>query len=190
MKLLLTLILVLAGVAVASPAFAQATAGAAKPAGSAAPDGKSEAVQGQASPATTEYPVDMERIKEAVQRTPAVKLDDHQLRFYVLVMGKDTDFVANFAKNYDFRNGPTKRGAAMTNAEFLNMVTPRELNELLGATSSSSFAMFQAALMNAGAQALIKKAMREMRDARNEKEVRAIRERIERELTALNAGKN
>jgi hypothetical protein len=141
----------------------------------------------QTSPATTQYPVDIERIQEAVQRQPAVKLDDHQMRFYALVLAKEPNFVADFAKNYDFRNGPTKRGAAMTTSEFLNMVTPRALTELLGSTSGSSFAMFQAALMNAGAQALIKKGMQEMREARNEREVRAIRERIERELAALNS---
>jgi len=69
------------------------------------------------------------------------------------------------------------------------VVTPKQLNELLGSTSASSFAMFQAALMNAGAQAMIKKAMQEIREARNEHEVRVIRERIERELAALNGGK-
>jgi hypothetical protein len=169
-----------------SGAFAQ-TLTSARPAADAAPDGKAAAAQ--ASPATTPYPVDIERIKEAVQRQPAVKLDDHQLRFYVLVLAKEPNFVEDFAKHYDFRNGPTKRGAAMTNSEFLNMVTPKELNELLGSTSGSSFAMFQAALMNAGAQSLIKKAMQEIREARNEREVRAIRERIERELAAL-SGKN
>jgi hypothetical protein len=43
--------------------------------------------------------------------------------------------------------------------------------------------------MNAGAQALIKKGMQEIREARNEREVHAIRERIERELAALNSVK-
>ena len=44
----------------------------------------------------------------------------------------------------------------MTNQEFLNMVTPKELNELFGMTSGSSFAMLQAAVMNAGAQARLR----------------------------------
>jgi hypothetical protein len=165
----------------AKPPADEATAG----------DGKAEPPpQASLSPATTPYPVDIERIQEAVQRQPAVKLDDHQLRFYVLILAREPNFVADFAKNYDFRNGPTKRGAAMTNSEFLTMVTPRELNELLGSTSASSFAMFQVALMNAGAQSLIKKAIKEISEARSEREVRAIRERIERELAALNGGKD
>ena len=163
----------------------------AKPADDATGDAKGEPPpQASPTPATTPYPVDIERIQEAVQRQPAVKLDDHQLRFYVLILAKEPNFVADFAKNYDFRNGPTKRGAAMTNSEFLNMVTPRALNELLGSTSASSFAIFQSALMNVGAQALIKKAIKEISEARSEREVRAIRERIERELAALNGGKD
>lgn len=136
-------------------------------------------------PETTQYPVDIERVKERAEQLPAVKLDDHQLRFYVLVVAKEPNFVERFAKDYDFRNGPTRRGAAMTHQEFLNMVTPRELNELFGATSSSSFAMFQAAITNAAGQALIKKALQEIHDARNEREIQAIRERIDRELAAL-----
>jgi hypothetical protein len=183
--------LALAGVLTSgSGAFAQALATGKAAAGGDSAAAESKAAPAQASPSTTTYPVDIERIQEAVQRQPAVKLDDHQLRFYVLVLAKEPNFVADFAKNYDFRNGPTKRGAAMSNSEFLNMVTPRELTELLGSTSGSSFAMFQSALMNAGAQALIKKAIKEIGEARNEREVRAIRERIERELAALSGGKN
>ena len=73
----------------------------------------------------------------------------------------------------------------MTNQEFLKMVTPKELNELFGATSGSSFAMFQAALTNAAGQALIKKGLQEIHDARNEREIQAIRAQINRELAAL-----
>ncbi len=117
-----------------------------------------------------------------------MKLDEQQLRFYLLVQQSAPKFT-DFIGNYDLKNGPTKGGAAMTHQEFINMVTPKELNELFGATSSSSFAMFQAAVMNAAAQSLIKKAVEEIRAARNEHEVQAIRERIDKELAAL-LGKN
>src|SRR4249920_3317091 len=129
---ILTLVALLAS---GSSGYAQALASA-KPAGEGPP-------AAQASPTTTQYPVDIERIQELVQRQPAVKLDDHQLRFYALVLAKEPNFVADFAKNYDFRNGPTKRGAAMTNSEFLAMSTPRAYTELIGSTSGSSFATFQ-----------------------------------------------
>jgi hypothetical protein len=135
-------------------------------------------------PAAQSLPVDLDRIRQMAEKQPAVKLDEQQLRFYLLVQ-QGTPKFADFVGSYDLRNGPTKGGAAMTHQEFLNMVTPKELNELFGATSSSSFAMFQAAVMNAAAQSLIKKAVQDIRQARDEGEVQAIRERIDQELAAL-----
>jgi hypothetical protein len=129
-------------------------------------------------------PVDVSRVKEQAQRQPAVKLDEQQLRFYVLILAKEPKF-EDFVGSYDLKNGPTRGGAPMTHQEFLNMVTPRELNELFGATSGSSFAMVQAAAMNVGAQALISKAVQQIRQAHNEREVQAIREQIDKELAAL-----
>jgi len=128
--------------------------------------------------------VDINRVKEQDGRQPAVKLDEQQLRFYVLILAKEPKF-EDFVGSYDLKNGPTKGGAPMTHQEFLNLVTPRELNELFGATSSSSFAVFQSALMNAAAQTLIKKGIQEIKQAHNEREVQTIRERIDKELAAL-----
>src|SRR5262245_59749200 len=136
-------------------------------------------------PETTPYPVDVDRVKERVAQLPGVRLDDQHLRFYAIVVAKQETFIEKFAKDYDFRNGPTRRGAAMTHQEFLDMVTPKELNELFGATSGSSFAMLQAAVMNAAGQALIKKGLSALHDARSEREIQAIREQINRELAAL-----
>src|SRR4051794_20780369 len=126
--------------ATAQATFAQSVGGAPQD-GSQPETPAPKAAAESVSPSTTTYPVDIERIQELVQRQPAVKLDNSQMRFYVLVLAKQEDFVQKFAKNYDFINGPTKRGAAMTNSEFLSMSTPRALNELLSSTSGSSFAM-------------------------------------------------
>jgi hypothetical protein len=136
-------------------------------------------------PETTPYPVDVDRVREHLEQLPAVRIDEQQIRFYALVVAKEQSFFEKFAKDYDFRNGPTRGGAPMTNQEFLNMVTPKELNELFGMTSGSSFAMLQAAVMNAGAQALIKKGLKQIHDARNDHEIQAIRAQINRELAAL-----
>jgi hypothetical protein len=133
-----------------------------------------------------ELPLDMQHIKREAERRPAVKLDEQQLRYYVLVLAKEPKFsFSNVVGDYDLMNGPTKGGAPMTHSEFLAMVTPKELNELFGATSSSSFAMFQAAVMNAAGQSLIKKAVQELRNAHNEREIAAIRQRIDSELLSL-----
>jgi hypothetical protein len=133
-----------------------------------------------------QLPVDIQRIKQEAERQPAVKLDEQQLRYYVLILAKAPKFsFSNVVGDYDLMNGPTKGGAPMTHSEFLAMVTPKELNELFGATSGSSFAMFQAAVMNAAGQSLIKKAVQELRNAHNDREIAAIRQRIDSELLSL-----
>ncbi len=178
---------VLAGLLAGGPhaVLAQAAAPARTPSADqenarpAAPDGQAPS---QGSPP---LPVDLDHVQQQAERRPTLKLDEQQLRFYVLVFGKQPKF-SDFVGDYDLLHGPTRGGAAMTHQEFLNMVTPRELNELFGATSSSSFAMFQAALMNAAGQLLIKKAVQQLRGARDEREVQEIRQRIDRELSALN----
>ena len=150
-----------------------------------APVAPQSADKPSASPAAPDtLPIDLDRVQQQAEKRPTVKLDPEQLRFYVLVLGRQPRF-SDFVGNYDLLNGPTKGGAAMTHQEFLSMVTPHELNELFGATSSSSFAMFQAALMNAAGQLLIKKAVQQLRHARDEGEVQEIRERIDQELSAL-----
>jgi hypothetical protein len=136
------------------------------------------------TPPAQPLPVDLEHIKREAQRQPAVKLDDQQLRIYVLVLAKAPHF-SDIVGDYDLKNGPTRGGAAMTHKEFVDMVTPSELGELFGSTNSQSFALFQAAVMNAAGQALIKKAVEEIRNAHNEREVQAIRDRIDRELAIL-----
>lgn len=138
------------------------------------------------APQDSSLPVDIEHIKQEAGKQPAMKLDDQRLRFYVLILAKQPKFsFTEVVGNYDLTNGPTRGGAAMTHKEFLNMVTPRELNELFGSTSSSSFAMFQAALMNAAGQMIIKKAIQQLRNANDEREVQEIRQRIDTELREL-----
>jgi len=144
----------------------------------------SNPADGNSAPDTTSLPIDLQHVKEEAGKSPAVKLDDQQLRIYVLVLAKAPRF-SDIVGDYDLKNGPTRGGAAMTHQEFLDMVTPRQLMELFGSTNGSSFALFQAAVMNAAGQALIKKAVQDMRNAHDEREVQAIRDRIDRELAVL-----
>jgi hypothetical protein len=169
----------------ASPAHAQVTPQAkAVPPPAVVAQPPTPAAGDTPAPNAQALPVDLDRIKQQAEKQPAVKLDEQQLRFYVLVQQSAPKF-ADFVGSYDLKNGPTKGGAAMTHQEYLNMVTPKELNELFGSTSSSSFAVFQAAVMNAAAQSLIKKAIQDIRQAHDEHEVQAIRDRIDQELAAL-----
>ncbi len=179
-------VLALVLVSGATTLFAQTTPPA-KASPSAPPSSTASAPsapQDATSPSQTTLPIDVAHVKEEAERQPAVKLDEQQLRFYVLILAKEPKF-QDFIGSYDLKNGPTKGGAPMTHQEFLNMVTPRELNELFGSTSASSFALFQSAVVNAAAQSLIRKGIQEIKQARNEREVQAIRERIDKELAAL-----
>ena len=125
-------------------------------------------------------PEELERIKLGLLR-PEFKVDDSKLRFYVEVVGRFPSWV-EIAKGYDLINGPTKRGNPMTHAEYLGLVTPRDL---IGSGGIKPVEILQFALVNWAGQALIKKAVQEFSQARDERELREIRERIDRELAIL-----
>ncbi len=148
-------------------------------------------VTGQTAPATTpaadqtpSIPItntDLERIRKALDSAPSLKIDDSQLRFYVQILAKERSF-ADYVKGYDLRNGPTKGGNPMTHQEFLNMVTPKEFYSSGGITA---WEQLQFAVTNWLGQSLVKKAIEDLQQAKNERDVDEIRARIERELSAL-----
>lgn len=126
-------------------------------------------------------PGDLARIRRALTSEPAVKIDDDQLRFYMQILVKRPTF-AEFAKGYDFQNGPTRRGNPMTHNEFLAMVTPKEMQSQLGITARETL---EFAFTNWLGQALVKRAFEELQKAKTEREMQDIRDRIDRELATL-----
>lgn len=172
--------------ACATPAFAQAPDG--PPAGPSQAESKAEAPEtpGQSSPSQA-VPVtatDLARIRRALETDPAVRIDDSQLRFYMQILAKQPTF-AEFARGYDFVNGPTRGGNPMSHAEFLVMVTPKELNSQVGITARETL---EFALTNWLAQSLVKKAFEDLQRAKTEREIQDVRDRIERELQQLRGG--
>lgn len=158
---------------------APAAPGQARPPGQTAPP----SVQGTtpATPAPTITMADLTRIKRALDASPTLKLDDSQLRYYVKILAKQTDF-RDFMNGYDFVNGPTRRGNPMTHSEFLSMVTPKEMNSSGGITAMETL---QFAFTNWLGQSLVKKAIEDLRNAKSEHEIQEIRDRIDRELASL-----
>jgi hypothetical protein len=132
-------------------------------------------------PAPPMSPGQIERIRRALNQEPGLKIDERQLRFYLEVVARRPTF-ADYAKGYDFINGPTKGGNPMSHQEFLQMVTPKEFYSTAGITPLDQI---QLAFTNYVGQALIRKALDELKQAKSEREVQAIRERIDRELDAL-----
>lgn len=144
------------------------------------------APQAQDPPPTTasqapQVPANLDRIREAVKRPPALQIDDGQLKIYVEVIAKWPRFDEH-VKGYDLMNGPTRGGAAMTHSEFLRMVTPKEM---YGSGGIGAPEMLQFALVNWLGKAIIQKGLEAIRNARSDREIQEIRERIDRELAAL-----
>jgi hypothetical protein len=139
--------------------------------------------QGDPAAPTTKLNVDLDRIKNELDKPPALNLSDQQLRFYVRVYGKAPTF-EDIVGSFDLKNGPVP-GAGMTYKEFVNMVTPKELYSTAGITPLE---LLQGALVNWAGQAIIKKGYEEIRNARNAHEIQVIRDRITKELAALAGG--
>lgn len=128
---------------------------------------------------------DLARIRRGVAQEPTFKIDEQRLRFYVQVLAKQVSFAAQFARGYDWKNGATRGGNPMTHQEFLNMVTPKEMYSSAGITATDQL---QFALTNWVGKALIKKALTDISNARSERELQDIRDRIDRELALLRRG--
>jgi hypothetical protein len=124
---------------------------------------------------------DLDRIKAALARPNTLILTDSQVRFYVEVVEKWPS-VEEMFRGVDLINGPTRRGAPMTHAEYLGMVTPKEMH---GSAGIKPGELLQFAVTNWFGQMLVRKALEEIRNARDANEIQKIRDRIDRELAAL-----
>lgn len=136
------------------------------------------------SASTSGSPDQLEVVRRSLNQGPGLKLDDRQLRFYLEIIAKQPTF-AEYSRGYDFINGPTKGGNPMSHQEFLKLVTPKEMYSQAGITATDQL---QFALTNWLGQSLIRRALDQLKEARTDREALEIRERIERELTALTGG--
>jgi len=136
-------------------------------------------------PPPTVTPQQMDRIRRSLNQPAGLNLDDRQLRFYLEIVARQPTF-AEYTKGYDFVNGPTKRGNPMSHQEFVRMVTPQEMFSTAGITPLDQL---QFAFTNWVGQSLIRKALEELKQAKTDREVQELRDRIDRELTALTGGR-
>lgn len=138
-------------------------------------------------PAVDLPPSQLDQIKRAVLRDTRLQLRGDPLTFYMTVEAK-LPSVKQMLGSYDLKYGPTPGGppgGAGLHQEYLGMVTP---NELFGSAGFRPYELLQGAIVNWLGQMLVRKAINEIREARNEREVQEIRDRIERELAALRGG--
>ena len=141
--------------------------------------------QNQPPPANPISSASIERIQGLVNKPARLVIDEGKLRIYVEVIAKWPSF-AEMAKGYDLKNGPTPRGNPMTHAEFLSMVTPREMYSSAGIRPTE---VLQMSIVNWLGQAIIKRGLEALRNAKDDREIAEIRARIDRELAALKGGR-
>lgn len=125
-------------------------------------------------------PVDLAKIREALEQDPKLRLNTDELKFYVDIIGRIPTF-EEIVGDFDLRNGRVP-GAPMTHDEFLSMVTPKDLHSTTGISAMETLGV---ALTSWGMISLVKKAYEEYKKASTERERRAIQEQIERELREL-----
>ena len=129
-------------------------------------------------------PVNLDKIRTDLQK-PRLNINEDRARFYLEVHPPAISFMS-LVGNYDLKKGPAG-GAALTMRQMNQMMTPREMYGSAGITATD---LLQFAATNYAAQTLIKRAVAEIRQAKSQQEVNEIRARIDRELSALMAGKD
>ena len=133
-------------------------------------------------PQAAKAPDDLDRIKAALKRPNTIILTDTQVRFYVEIRARFPS-VEEMFRGVDLLHGPRAGGPAMTHAEYLSMVTPRDTVATSGGIKPTEALQF--AVTNWLGQMLVRKALDEIANAKSEAEVQEIRDRITRELAAL-----
>jgi hypothetical protein len=124
-------------------------------------------------------PVDVDRIQRALSRPPAIRLETKRSVFRVEIFGRKPTIEDILGP--DFARGPTPAGA-MTHSEFLNMVTPKDVqgyaafdNKQAVAVAATSFALKWA----------LEKAIQKFNDAKEERAREAARREVEEALAEL-----
>lgn len=148
----------------------------------APPDPKPTPPQTAVAPTPAQLPVNVDKIRTALDRPQPIRINDQNLRFYAEIHPPEVSFMS-LVGDFDLMKGAVP-GAGVTGREILDMQTPRELYSSAGITATD---MLQFAATNYAAQSLIKKAVEEIRQAKDQKEVAAIQAKIDRQLAALMA---
>jgi hypothetical protein len=130
-------------------------------------------------------PVDLQRIRDGLTTPVKIRIDDGKIRFYTETVAHVGPSFKEMAVNFDLRNGPVP-GAGMTHAEFLTMVTPKEL---YGSGGIKPLETLEWGLVNHLGWWAIRKLYKELSETVDERRKDAIRKQIDRELAALRGGK-
>ena len=126
-----------------------------------------------------DLPVSLDRIQRALSTKPALELKEEHPIFRLEVFGRKPTLEDILGEK--FWLGPSSYGG-MTHQDFMNMVTPKELQSF-GAFSGTS--LLQAAALSLAEQWALKQAIRKFRSAFTEHEREAARKEVLEALADL-----
>jgi len=164
------------------PPPASASSAQASPQKPSDPDQK--AVDPGTSAPAGELPVSVDRIKEALSRPPAIRLEDSQPVFRVEVIGRKITIEDILGP--DYLKGPTPvAGGGPTHQEILDLVTPKDVqgyaafnNKEAAVVAATSFG-FQLALQG------VQKALHKLQEAKAGRDREAARKEVQDALAEL-----
>lgn len=137
-----------------------------------------------AAAATPQLPIDLNKVKEAVNTPTKLNLvDKNPFRFYTTTVSPKPKF-SDMVGDFDLFNGPVPH-SGMTHQEFVQSTRPKDLYSSAGITPGDLIRFGLLSYTEGKAFELLKKGWKEISEAKTEAERKQIRARIERELAAL-----
>ena len=124
-------------------------------------------------------PVDIDKIQRALSRPPALTLETNRSVFRVEIFGRRPTIEDILGP--DFLRGPVP-GGGMTHQEFLNMVTPKDVQ---GYAAFDNKQAFTVAATSLALQWAFQKALQKFKDAKEERARAAARREVEEALAEL-----
>ncbi len=126
-----------------------------------------------------ELPVSIERIQRALTRPSVLRMKSDRPVFRIEVLGRKPTIMDFLGP--DYLKGPAPYGG-MTHAEFLNMVTPKDVQ---GYAAFSNGEAFTVAATSFALQWALQKAVLRFENAKKEREREAARAEVQDALAAL-----
>lgn len=124
-------------------------------------------------------PIDIYRIQRALAKPPRIKLETQRSVFRIEIFGRRPTIEDILGR--DFLKGPTPAGA-MTHQEFLNLVTPKDVQ---GYAAFSNKQGLTVAATSLALQWALQKAIQKFNDAKEDRAREAAKKEVEEALAEL-----
>ena len=126
-----------------------------------------------------DLPVSIEKIQRALSRQPAIRVTEQRPVFRLEVFGRKPTIEDILGP--DFHRGPVAHGG-MTHQEFLNMVTPKDVQGYAAFTNKEAAVV---AVTSFAFQYALAKAIKKFQEAKQERERAAAKREVDEALAAL-----